>query len=49
MVVEAVELAEDRGGDVMVRLHEALRDRTVATVRLRPFQIATLRLRRADT
>ena len=100
VVVEAVKLAEDRSGDVVVRLYEALggratarlragfavaavvetdllertletpralvaapeggadgggvdgdradSGRTVATVRLRPFQIATLRLRRTD-
>jgi alpha-mannosidase len=83
VVVEAVKLAEDRSGDVVVRLYEALGGRARARVRtafavaavtetdllerpvqtpralvapdggdgpvvqLRPFQIATLRLRRA--
>ena len=76
VVVEAVKLADDRSGDVVVRLYEALGGRATATLspsfpvlgavetdllerdldrdalgdglalRLRPFQIATIRLRR---
>ena len=80
VVVEAVKLADDRSGDVVVRLYESLGDRAATTVtagfalsgwaytdllerpfgpfvaaqtgenalevRLRPFQIRTLRLRR---
>jgi alpha-mannosidase len=78
VVVEAVKLADDRSGDVVVRLYESLGGRATATVRagfplaraqvvdlleasgvdlpahagemtvrLRPFQILTLRLSRA--
>jgi alpha-mannosidase len=76
VVVEAVKLADDRSGDVVVRVYEALGGRATATLspdfavtgasetdllerdlepdalgsgltlRLRPFQIATIRLRR---
>ncbi|MEV4622342.1 glycoside hydrolase family 38 C-terminal domain-containing protein [Asanoa sp. NPDC049573] len=76
VVVEAVKLADDRSGDVVVRVYEALGGRATATIspdfavagavetdllerelepdalaegltlRLRPFQIATIRLRR---
>ncbi|MDG4825964.1 alpha-mannosidase [Asanoa sp. WMMD1127] len=72
VVIEAVKLADDRSGDVVVRLYESLGGRATATLaasfpvagavetdlleretggsdltlRLRPFQIVTLRLRR---
>lgn len=45
MTVEAVKSADDRSGDVVVRLYESLGGRAEAT--LRPFQILTLRLSRA--
>ena len=81
MTVEAVKLADDRSGDVVVRLYEALGGRATARIRaafpvagvevvdllerplpgegpalepdggmsleVRPFQVVTLRLRRA--
>jgi alpha-mannosidase len=34
VVVEAVKLAEDRSGDLVVRMYEALGGRAVATVRV---------------